>query len=179
MNLFDILLDINPQDNNIRNKQYLNVFSNINQNLSKNIMSKTYEIITEKTEFSKNDSSAIEFIKKPKRFNIEAKGTLYNLCKFEDNKIITVCRANLLRLFSYDKNTFRKNYSFKEIEIKGISEIEDTNNVNFVKILEDNSIILCYTKPKIIRLTIIQNEAKVVQILDGSNYNCQQFFNVN
>ena len=100
MNSFDILLDINPQDNNQRSKQYLNVFSN--KNLSKNIMSKTYEIITEKTEFPKNTSSAIEFIKKPKRFNIEAKGTLYNLCTFEDNKITTVCREYLLKLFSYD-----------------------------------------------------------------------------
>ena len=53
LNLFDILLDINPQDNNIRNKQNLNVFSNINQNLSKNIMSKTYVIITEKQNFQK------------------------------------------------------------------------------------------------------------------------------
>ena len=175
LNLFDILLDINPQDNNQRSKQYLNVFSN--KNLSKNIMSKTYEIITEKTEFPKNTSSAIEFIKKPKRFNIEAKGILYNLCKFEDNKIITVCREYLLRVFSYDKNSFKNNYSFKEIEIKGLREIEDTNHVNCVNIfLEDNSIILCCTKPKIIRLTIIQN-AKLVQILDGSNYNCQQFFN--
>ena len=186
LNLFDILLDINPQDNNIKNKQYLNVFSNINQNLSKNIMSKTYEIITEKMEFPKNTSSAIEFIKKPERIiefkeltqiglNIGAKGTLYSLCKFEDNKIITVCRANLLRLFSYDKNTFRKNYSFKEIEIKGISEIEDTNNVNYVKILEDNSIILCCTTPKIIRLTIIQNEAKIVQIIIANNFSMLEF----
>ena len=69
LNLFDILLDINPQDNNQRSKQYLNVFSNINQNLSKNIMSKTYEIITEKTEFSKNVSSTIELIKKTRKNN--------------------------------------------------------------------------------------------------------------
>jgi hypothetical protein len=135
-------------------------------------MSKTYEIITEKTEFSKNISSAIEFIKQPERI-IEFKEltqvkltsyppgehTLYSLCKFEDNKIITVCREYLLRVFSYDTNSFKNNFSFKEIEIKGLREIEDTNHVNCVNIfLEDNSIILCCTKPKIICLTIIQKQ---------------------
>jgi len=170
--------------------QITNFFpSSIVSILSKNILSKTFEIITEKTEFPKNVASTIDFIKKPERI-IEFKEltqiqltsyppgehTLYSLCKFEDNKIINVYKTNLIRVFTYDKNTFRKNYSFKEIEIKGLREIEDTDHVNCVKILQDNSIILCCTKPKIIRLTIINNEAKVIQILDGSSY-CQQFYN--
>ena len=103
--------------------------------------------------------------------------SLYSLCKFEGDKIISASRINLITVFQFDKKTFRNNHSFKEIEIKGLRYIEDTDQVNCVKILQDNSIILCCTKPKIIRLTIVKNEAKIIEILDGSNYNCQQFYN--
>ena len=43
------------------------------------------------------------------------------------------------RIFSYDKATFRKDHGFKEIAIKGLRDIEDTNHVNCVKVLQDNS----------------------------------------
>lgn len=63
-----------------------------------------------------------------------------------------------------------------ELKLKN-GKIEDSHNVNYVKILQDNSIILCCNKPKIIRLTIIKNDAKVIQILDGSTYNFQMVYN--
>ena len=194
LNLFDVLLEINPTDNNERSKMALNQYQNwniINNNdISNKFLSQAFEIITEKKIFSKKVESIIEYIKKPERI-IEFKElkqigltghpkgdhTLYSLCKFEKDKIITVYRSNLIRVFSYNQETFRKNPNFKEIEIKGLREIKDTDHVNCVKILHDNSIILCCTKPKKIRLTIIKNEAKEIQILDGTNYNCQQFYN--
>ena len=191
LNLFDILLGLNSPDNNQRSNQYLNNFSNINKNvIDDNIMKKTFEIITEKKEFSKNIESVIDFIQNPERI-IEFKelvqirlndsdGCLYSLCKFEDDKIITVHRGNNMNVFKYDKKTFRKNHSFDKIEIKGLNDkdIQDSNKVNCIKTLKDNSIILCCCTPKIIRLTIIKNEAKVIETLDGSSYNCQQFYNV-
>ena len=187
--LFDILLGLNSPDNNQRSNQYLNNFSNINKNvIDDNIMMKTFEIITEKKEFSKNVESVIDFIQNPERiieFNElvkirleDSNGSLYSLCKFEDDKIITVHRGEDMVVFKYDQKTFRKNHSFDKIEIKGLKDIKDSNQVNCIKTLKDNSIILCCCTPKIIRLTIIKNEAKVIEILDGSSYNCQQFYNV-
>ena len=194
LNLFDILLgNESISDNNQRSKQYLNHISNINISVDKKFATLSYDIVIEKTKISKNAESIVDFIKKPERI-IEFKDltqikltkyrdidqdkqTLYSLCKFEDNKIIAVYRDNILRVFSYDKNTFRKEPKFKEIEIENIKKEEDTNHVNCIKVLQDNSIVLLCTKPKIIILSIINNVAKTIQILDGSSYNCQQFYN--
>ena len=183
LNLFDVLLnDKSISDNNKRSEAYLN----LNQD-PKNLVPLSYDIVKNKTKFSKNVETIIDFIMKPERI-IEFKDltsikltntfdqSLYSLCKYEDNKIITVSRKKPIRVFSYDKNTFKKENEFKAIEITNLKNIKDTNH-NCVKVLQDNTIILLCTKAKIIRLSIKNNVAKVIQTLEKSNYNCNQFYN--
>ena len=71
LNLFDVLLEINPTDNNKRSKMALNQYQNwniINNNdISNKFLSQAFEIITEKKIFSKKVESIIEYIKKPER----------------------------------------------------------------------------------------------------------------
>ena len=196
LNLFDILLEINPNNTNERTNLFMKKQQNFT-NIPKNVqfISQIFQVISNEnkfggqnktigqkienlTSFIENPDTIIEF-KELKQYSIgSTSGSHYCLCKFDNNKIITSHKGNNLGVLSYDESTFREKKQLENIQIQGLNEIEDSNNVNCVKILKDNSIILCCSnKPKIIILKIENNTANVIQILDGSSYSCGQFYN--
>ncbi len=194
LNLFDILLEINPNNTNERTNLFMQKQQNF-ANITVQFIFQTFQIILNKnkfggqnksigqkidnlTSFIENPDSIIEF-KELKQYEIGITNDKnYYICKLDNNKIITSHRGNPLKVLSYDENTFRYQKRLTKLVINGLNEIEDSNNVNFIKILRDNSIVLCcFEKPKIIILKIENNTANLIQTLDGSSYSCGEFYN--
>ena len=194
INLFDILLEINPNNTNERTNLFMQKQQNF-ANITVQFIFQTFQIILNKnkfggqnksigqkidnlTSFIENPDSIIEF-KELKQYEIGITNDKnYYICKLDNNKIITSHRGNPLKVLSYDENTFRYQKRLTKLEINGLNDIEDSNNVNCIKILRDNSIVLCcFEKPKIIILKIENNTANLIQTLDGSSYSCGEFYN--
>ena len=194
LNLFDILLEIN------NTKERTNLFMEKQQNFTniiKNVqfISQTFQVILKENKFGGQNKLIgqkidilTSFIEKPdtmidfkelKQYEIGITNeNNYYICKLDNNKIITSHRGKPLKVLSYDINTFRYQKRLTKLVINGLNEIEDSNNVNCIKILRDNSIVLCCSdKPKIIILKIENNTANVIQNLDGSSFSCNQFYN--
>ena len=92
---------------------------------------------------------------------LELNDDVTSIIVYNKNKIIVSYNHSFIKIFSFDRKKFRKDFAFIPLEIKNLREIQNLNNVSCMIELIDGSLLLGTNNGFIINLEINKLEKEV------------------
>ena len=145
----------NNKENDITFKNLLNDVMNYGSILNKEkVIKKLYDFIS-------NPEINIKLTKLKEKKNILNIGNnITDIIVFNKNKIIISYRSERIKLYSFDKKTFREETILKPLEILNIREIKNLDEVNCMKELINGTLLLGTRNGFIMNLEINETKKK-------------------